>query len=268
MKINYKNTCLHFLDHPDKIDFYLPDTNKNMTEAELRNFAYSIKSSFKDMAAKENEEKSGFFRQKVRLLTAPFLEAFEKGKSRLIDVFDKEEIEETGVYLTQLGSYTNTYFYYIKTYFLEGEWTVDWCLLIFTKSAQAELPGLDCCIFDTKDSRKSFIYKEWEDQGLGVDWWMSWLVTLPVFLKHCPLDTKIVNGNRKEHHVGQKYVNETGYAVEILDSTWFTTIIRSQGFKVGGHFRKQYYGPGMSQWRIQWIAPFDKHGYTKKARIL
>jgi hypothetical protein len=101
MKINYRNTCLHFLDHPEKMDFYLPDTNKNMSDAELREFAHGLKGIFKDLALKEKTEHSGFFRQKVRLLTRPFLEAFEKGKSRLVDVFDKEEMEETGVFLNQ-----------------------------------------------------------------------------------------------------------------------------------------------------------------------
>jgi hypothetical protein len=141
-------------------------------------------------------------------------------------------------------------------------------LLVFTKHAQAELPGLDCCIFDTREHRKTFIYKEWEDQGRGADWWLAWLVTLPVFLKYCPIETKFVNGGRRDHHAGQKYVNETGYPIEILDSTWFTTIIRSEGFKVGGHFRMQPYGPGMKERRLQWIEPFEKTGYTRKAKIL
>jgi hypothetical protein len=62
--------------------------------------------------------------------------------------------------------------------------------------------------------------------------------------------------------------NETKYAVEILDSTWFTTIIRSEGFRVGGHFRMEPYGPGMAQKKLIWIEPFEKTGYTRKARIL
>ncbi len=221
MKINYKNTYLSFLDNPDKIQFYLPETNRNMSEDEQLSFGKSIKGAFKDLVNKDGN----FFKEKIQLLTRPFLEAFEKGKSRLADVFDKEEMEETGVFLTQLGSYTNTYFYYLKTYIVDGQWNADYCLLVFTKHSQAEMPGLDLCVFETNESTKTFIYKEWEDQGRGREWWMAWLITLPLFLKYCSLETKIVKGNRKEHHVGQKYVNETKYPIEILDSTWFTTII-------------------------------------------
>jgi hypothetical protein len=264
MKINYKNTCLDFLNHQERMRFYLPETNKNMTEAEQLDFGTSIKNAFKDLAGKEG----GFFKQKVQLLTKPFLQAWDKGKHKLVDVFDKEEMEETGVFLTQLDSYTNTYFYYLKTYFIDGQWTVDWCLLIFTKHTHAEMPGLDLCIFETREIRKTFIYKEWDDAGKTAEWWMAWLVTLPIFLKYCTLETKVVNAGRKGHHVGEKYINDTEYPIEILDSTWFTTIIRSEGFGVEGHFRMQPYGPGLTLRKLIWIAPFEKEGYTRTAKIL
>jgi hypothetical protein len=264
MKLNYKNTCLHFLDQPEKMDFFLPDSNKNLSKLEQLAFAQSVKGMFKDLACKESE----FLRQKVRLLTRPFLEAYEKGKSKLIDVFAKEEFEETGVFLTQLSSFTNTYFYYLKTYIEDGEWRVDWCLMVFTKHTHAELPGLDAFFLETKKVKKSFIWKEWDDKGMDAIHWLGWLVCLPIFLKYCPMETKMVKGGGKEKHVGEKYVNETKYAVEILDSTWFTTIIRSEGFGVSGHFRKQRYGPGMTEWRLQYIEPFEKTGYTRKAKVL
>lgn len=265
MKLNYRNTCLHFLDQPEKMDFYLPDTNKNLSKAEQLAFAHSVKNAFVDLCSKNTE---GLFKQKIRFLTRPFLEAYQKGKSKLIDVFDKEEFEETGVFLTQSGSYTNTYFYYLKTYIEESTWRVDFCLMVFTKNTHSDLPGLDACIFETEKATKTFIWKDWEDKGMDAAHWMTWLVCLPIFLKYCPMETKMVNGGRREKHVGEKYVNETKYAVEILDSTWFTTIIRSEGFKVGGHFRMQPYGPGMTQRRLQWIEPFEKHGYKREAKIL
>lgn len=72
----------------------------------------------------------------------------------------------------------------------------------------------------------------------------------------------------KEKHLGEKYVNETNYKVEILDSTYFTTISRTEGFGVNGHFRFQPWGPNMSQRKLQWIAAYEKEGYTRKAKIL
>lgn len=265
MKINYKNTCLHWLDKPEKMDFYLPDTNKELSEAEETAFAYSLKEGFAELVKSDCEPKP--FRSKIRFLSRPFLEAYEKGKGKLSGVFDKEEMEETGAFITQMGSYTNTYFYYIRTWGVGDDWRMEFTLMIFTKNAQADRPGLDACVVETEDRSKTFIFKGWEDGGMDKTHWMAWLVTLICFIKYCPLETKMVNGGRREHHAGQKYVNETEYAIEILDSTWFTTIIRSEGFKVGGHFRMQPYGPGMAQKKLIWIEPFEKTGYTRKARI-
>lgn len=265
MKINYKNTCLHFLDNPRKIGFHIPANNKGLSEEEELSFGRSVRSAFADLATLDSEPRP--FRQKIRLLSRPFLEAYEKGKSKLSGVFDKEPIEETGTFITQLGSFTNTYFYYIKTSGIGDEWRMDWTLIVFTKNAQAELPGLDVCLHEIGGHTKTFIFKDWEENGMDKTFWMTWLVTLICFIKYCPLETKIVNGGRREHHAGQKYVNETGHAIEILDSTWFTTITRSEGFNVGGHFRLQPWGPGMTQRRLQWIEPFEKTGYTRKARI-
>jgi hypothetical protein len=91
-------------------------------------------------------------------------------------------------------------------------------------------------------------------------------------MKFCELKTKVVEAGKHTIHVGQKYVNESKQAVEILDSTWFTTIVRTEGFMVGGEtggfFRLQPHGPGLTQKKLVWIFPFQKHGYTRKAKML
>jgi hypothetical protein len=162
---------------------------------------------------------------------------------------------------------THTYFYYIRTSGQDESWEIEYTLMLFSRRPGAETAGLDVLVSLTKESHKNFIWKEWEDAGQDEGYWAAWLIGLFTFIKYCPMETKFVAGGRKEHHVGQKYVNETKYKIEILDSTWFTTIVRSEGFGVTGHFRMQPWGPGMTQRRLQWIEPFEKHGYTRKARI-
>ncbi len=267
MKINYKNTCLDWLDHPDRMSFHVPDNNhfEDSTPESWR-FAYSVRDAFTDLVKADVDPK--IYRSKIRLISQPFWEAYLKAKHSLVNVFDKEEIEETGTFITQTPSMTHTYFYYIKTTGQGDDWTMEWSLMLFSRRAGMETAGLDICISEGKDACKSFIWKEWEDAGLTKGYWMAWLISLLAFIKYCPMETKFVNGGRREHHAGQKYVNETDYKVEILDSTWFTTIVRSEGFGVTGHFRMQPYGPGMKERRLQWIEPFEKTGYTKKARIL
>lgn len=70
------------------------------------------------------------------------------------------------------------------------------------------------------------------------------------------------NGTRKSG----KIVNTLPYPVTIIDSRWNTTVIRTEGFDVSGHFRLQPYGYQMSQTKIIFIQPFKKHGYVRKAK--
>jgi len=247
--------------------FHIPDNNhfEDMTPKSWE-FLYSVRDAFTKLVKMDGEPK--VFREKIRLISQPFWEAYLKGKHAMVNIFDKEEIEETGTFITQCPSMTHTYFYYIKTMGHGDDWKMDWTLLLFTKRSGADTAGLDLCLSEMGDKSKSFIWKEWEDAGMTKGYWMAWLISLIAFIKYCPMETKIVNAGRKDYHVGEKYLNETRHNIEILDSTWFTTIIRSEGFEVGGHFRLQPWGPGMSQRRLQWIEPFQKHGYTRKAKIL
>lgn len=63
-----------------------------------------------------------------------------------------------------------------------------------------------------------------------------------------------------------KYFNETKSPIEILDSSWFTTIIRTEGFGVTGHFRLQPYGPGRTMKKWVYINDYEKHGYVRRAK--
>lgn len=62
-------------------------------------------------------------------------------------------------------------------------------------------------------------------------------------------------------------VKTTLNGISFLDVSWFTTIIRTEGFGVRGHFRLQPYGPGKTEKRLIYINEYQKHGYVRKARI-
>lgn len=94
-------------------------------------------------------------------------------------------------------------------------------------------------------------------------------LNLLVFMQHAELETKIIHGkkNRKVIFNKQKYLSEIDLNIHLVDSTYYTTIIRKEGFKVKGHLRMQRYGPGRSLQRMIYIQPFEKHGYTRRAKI-
>lgn len=66
-----------------------------------------------------------------------------------------------------------------------------------------------------------------------------------------------------------KAKNEAGINVIVLDSLWYTTICREEGFMVSGHFRLQPCKDSHGHWtrKIIYISAYEKHGYHRQARI-
>jgi len=82
------------------------------------------------------------------------------------------------------------------------------------------------------------------------------------------IETKVIQSSNKKNtssrHNGVK--NSTSIPIEVIDSTWFTTIVRTEGFAVNGHFRFQPCGQSREQRKLIWIDGFEKKGYTRIAR--
>lgn len=93
-----------------------------------------------------------------------------------------------------------------------------------------------------------------------------WALFEELFLQFARLETKILPPSRQIWDGPIcKYNNKTKSDITIVDSTWFTTLIKSDGFKVRGHFRLQPYKEQGK--KLIWIQDFEKHGYTIKARM-
>lgn len=265
MKINYKNTALSLLDDPTKFPFYLPEYTKDMTLVEEETFKYSIRNAVAT---------SGFidsWKNNVQYVTRPFWDAYSRSQSKIKSVVQETVFEEAGTLIIPWKNHTQTIFYALRTNGQKGdEWDYEVLIQMYTKSPHSDEFGLDLFVFMAKEGEdfRERIWKGFVEQGRDSSWWIADLMCFKTFLKYVDVETKIVNANKKEKHLGEKYVNETNYKVQILDSTYFTTISRSEGFGVKGHFRLQPFGTGMSQKRLQWIADYQKEGYTKKAKIL
>ncbi|WP_346319460.1 hypothetical protein [Chitinophaga sp. YIM B06452] len=66
----------------------------------------------------------------------------------------------------------------------------------------------------------------------------------------------------------EKIVNGTSFDIDVLDARWYTTIVRSEPFRVEGFTRKQRHGPGFSLVKEKVIESFWKKGYTIRAKML
>lgn len=59
--------------------------------------------------------------------------------------------------------------------------------------------------------------------------------------------------------------NDTSFGITVVNTNW-NKIIRTEGFSVDGHLRKQPYGPGRKLRKLIWIDPFHKNGYNLNAQ--
>lgn len=95
------------------------------------------------------------------------------------------------------------------------------------------------------------------------------VVTMGMFKTYAQVETKILNPRQRPRDILCPYRNNTEFPVTFLDCKWFTTLVRSEGFNVRGHFRLQPKKKD-GEWtrELIWINEFRKNGYTSHARIL
>lgn len=265
MKINYKNTALSLLDKMDAYQFRLMDDSGMTTMEEKTRLGLSIVRIWPNILPR--------FKNKIQYISKPFHDAYQKGCHKLADVLDNNDVDESGVLISGTdGKETNTIFYSIKTWGKGKDYDMDATVLLFTNRSDWDKPSL--AVLSQRrpgmpvGGARFYASKSAQENNMEPISVIADILTLCLFMKYCELETKIVQGGKKENHIGVKYVNDTKNNIEILDSTWFTTLVKSEGFHVRGHFRMQPYGPGMSQKKLIWISDFDKTGYTRQAKIL
>jgi hypothetical protein len=91
-----------------------------------------------------------------------------------------------------------------------------------------------------------------------------------LFKHYSNIEIKEVCANKKEKVKGddKPLFNELPVSILHLNSTWFTEIIRNEGFDVRGHMRLQPYKREDGEWdrKLIWIDQFRKHGYHRRAQ--
>lgn len=260
MKFKNNTGALGLLDNFNPWEFTVAYSSEH-TDEERKKFMFKLSNSWPTI--KE------LVKGNIQYISDPFYQAFDKAASKLSTVFDKEPVMASGVFISKVpgDSEYNTIFYVLKTS-TEPEFNIEGTILIFSTRKGHEKPMLCVCVQRARDMFAEYISDTGRRNGLTRYTVFADILCLVLFLKYCQLETKVVEPGKKVHHVNEKYFNDTKYPIEVLDSTWFTTIVRSEGFKVDGHFRLQPYGPNNSMRKLIWIDPFEKHGYTRKAKIL
>ena len=187
MKISYRNTALNLLDKWDE-EINIPTPHRYMSEEEKKKFGTSV------LQILENSE--DMFKNKIQYVSQPFIEAYMKGKHKLVDVFDKEEMEESGTFIWQAGSYTHTNFYYLKTTGTGDDWKAQYMFIQFSKFAQNDWKSIDIMISghekDGQNEEKTFIWDGHFKNGHDHHYYLAFLVLFLCFIKHVELETKLI----------------------------------------------------------------------------
>lgn len=95
------------------------------------------------------------------------------------------------------------------------------------------------------------------------------MIVIQMFKSYAEVETKLLLPGQKIKTISCKYLNETKLKITYLDSKWFTNLVKSDAFKVSGHFRLQPKKKD-GEWtkELIWINEFEKSGYTSKTKIL
>jgi len=118
---------------------------------------------------------------------------------------------------------------------------------------------------EKKDLKTSPLAGKEDEERLLMTMFSTLLVQL-AFIKYAPIETKILKPNERATTLHCKYINETKSPIEILDCTWFTNLVKSEGFNVNGHMRMQPCGKGRKDRVMIWINEYKKKGYTRLAK--
>ena len=211
------------------------------------------------------------FQQEINVVSESFYQASNKAEEKLLQLYRDIVINNTtdfdvkGCYL--MGDYVHMINYEAKG----GSETGELVHYTFTKDGFPVFYCYDSEKYNIHGNTWVSLGVEFVDKTISIEKrvrsLIAKIIVLKMFKSYAEVETVYVKANSKKVS-DKKYVNDTNQNITFLDSTWFTNLVRSEEFKVSGHFRLQVCGEGRKDKKLIWISDFVKTGYTRKAQIL
>lgn len=203
----------------------------------------------------------------VKIISEPFRDALELSYDKILDnklVFDI--VDKVGCMSLKNGHLSYVYDYSnLQDYEL---FVFNYDMLVFYEKFDFSISLR--IVFNDYESDNEYIKKNvcGNDKKTSAYLLQFLLVSLS-FIEYSEIEIKYLSAGQKIKGIDCKYVNDTKSNVQILDSKWFTTLVKSDAFKVRGHFRLQPKKKD-GEWTKEfiWINEFTKEGYTAPARKL
>jgi hypothetical protein len=218
MKINYNNTALCLLDKMDPFQFRVCEDGEHSSQ--------EFKTALGLSVVKEWPKIVDRFKERIQYISDPFYQAYNSSVHKLKSVIDAEEIDCCGTFISRsTPSETNTIFYDFRTEGKGSEFKIIGVIFFFTKELNKDRPALAMYVQRNSKGIKEYLSEVACNNGITNISVFSDIFTMVLFMKYCELQTKEVKANGKINHINCKYVNDTKHKIEVLDSTWFTTIV-------------------------------------------
>jgi hypothetical protein len=230
------------------------------------------------LVSKIIDEYGTYMSSNIRYLTEKLVDARENSENKLISIMPARQNGKPcyGVFIYKQGGALFTCFYYSDysacEFDKEGNSInnvspkvayiqfIDDKLSLIIATEQSE-EGLDFFDAITPLAPKEIT----EGRCIPLDG-MDICLEFDFLLDHVEIETKHLQPKSKIKGFGTSYLNLTTNNIKVIDSRWFTNLIKSDAFKVRGHFRFQPCGLNLSSKKLIWINDFQKTGYTSKAQ--
>lgn len=254
MKISYRtHPILESLDKKELANIRIFDCDKVAANLQ-QDF---IRKKFKQVSLGINNQ--------IYHLSDSFLEAYEKAGDKLFEAKLFDDVEDDNICFI-----TNRDVTLMNIRRIDSEKQILLSSCMFTKS------GAACAIGDMLVSYKTGKWQQAENflgflssnEGNAFGHLFNCML-ITLFIKYADVETKLLLPGRKDEGITCNYKNDTRTKITFLDSKWFTTLVKSDAFKVRGHFRLQPKKKD-GEWtkELIWINEFEKSGYTAPARKL
>ena len=123
-----------------------------------------------------------------------------------------------------------------------------------------------------EDGRITFLFGDYDYAEIaeGEEHKIYFLATLNVLLmkKFGEVETILVAKDTIRTIGNKKVANKMPFPIRHLNSSYFKTIIKTEGFMVQGFWRNQACGKGWKEHKLIFVKSFQKHGYIRRAPAL
>ncbi len=274
-----KNTTMTFSEHEFPILRFLREGSLE----KMKYLSYDTDMCDREDIANMEEnfvKNQHFFKSDIKYITKPFVKAMCKAAETLMKNEDTKISEVThGVLLnfeipipglSVAYSFRTTgdaaYFLFLKDTFVGYGYSMP----AGDGKNNKEYSVFSKLLYDffEQSDRYATLFESMDEQTKANNIHHLFLVCIEIylmFITYARVETKELTKGKVFRDINCKYTNLSNNRINILDSKWFTNLVKSDAFNVRGHFRLQPYGAGWSEKKLIWISEFQKTGYTATA---